>query len=60
MQIRTVDSAVTQTQMPGAPDGKYVVMQFQTAFVNKNSATETVTFILEKDGLWRADGYYIK
>jgi serine/threonine protein kinase len=60
MQIRTVDSAVTQTQMPGAPDGKYVVMQFQTAFANKNSATETVTFVLEKDGQWRADGYYIK
>jgi hypothetical protein len=60
MQIRTVDSAVTQTQMPGAPDGKYVVMQFQTAFANKNSATETVTFVLQKDGQWRADGYFIK
>jgi hypothetical protein len=60
MEIRTVDSAATQTQLPGAPDGKYVVMQFNTAFANKNSATETVTFSLEKDGQWRASGYYIK
>jgi hypothetical protein len=60
MEIRTVDSAVTQTQLPGAPDGKYVVMQFNTAFANKNSATETVTFSLENDGQWRASGYYIK
>jgi hypothetical protein len=60
LKIRTVDSTVTETQMPGAPDGKYVVMQFETAFAKKNSAIETVTFVLEKDGQWKADGYYIK
>ena len=60
LEIRTANSAVTETQMPGAPDGKYVVMQFETAFAKKNSATETVTFVLEKDGQWKADGYYIK
>jgi len=60
MEIRTVDSAVTETQMPGAPDGRYVVMQFETAFAKKNPATETVTFVLEKDGQWKAGGYYIK
>jgi serine/threonine protein kinase/tetratricopeptide (TPR) repeat protein len=60
LKIRTVNSAVTETQMPGAPDGRYVVMQFETAFADKNSAIETVTFSLEKDGQWRASGYYIK
>ena len=60
MEIRTVDSAVTETQLPGAPDGRYVVMQFNTALANKNSAVETVTFSLEKNGQWKADGYYIK
>ena len=60
LEIRTVNSAVTETQLPGSPDGKYVVMQFQTVFTDKNSATETVTFLLEKDGQWRASGYYIK
>ncbi|HUC84310.1 MAG TPA: DUF4019 domain-containing protein, partial [Candidatus Acidoferrales bacterium] len=60
LEVRTVDSAVTETQLPGAPDGRYVVIQFQTAFAKKNSATETVTCSLEDDGRWRASGYYIK
>ena len=60
LEIRTMDSAETLTQMPGGPDGKYVVMQFQTAFASLNPATETVTFVLEKDGRWKASGYYIK
>jgi Protein of unknown function (DUF4019) len=46
--------------LPGAPDGNYVVMQFDTSFANKKSAVETVTFIEEKDGKWKAAGYYIK
>jgi serine/threonine protein kinase len=60
LEIRTVDSAVTETQLPGAPDGKYVVMQFAAAFAGKHSATETVTFLLDANGTWKADGYYIK
>jgi Protein of unknown function (DUF4019) len=46
--------------LPGAPDGNYVVMQFDTSFQNKKSAVETVTFMQEKDGKWKAAGYYIK
>ncbi len=48
------------TSLPGAPDGEYVVMQFQTSFQNKKSAIETVTAMLEKDGAWRIAGYYIR
>ncbi len=57
---REVKSAQLMTEMPGAPDGKYVVMQFNTSFAAKKSAIETVTFMLEKDGHWKAAGYYIK
>ena len=46
--------------LPGAPDGNYVVMQFNSSFGNKKAAVETVTFMQEKDGKWRAAGYYIK
>jgi hypothetical protein len=56
---RKLKSAQTMTEMPGVPDGQYVVMKFETSFANKRSATETVTFMLEKDGQWRASGYYI-
>ena len=46
--------------LPGAPDGKYVVMSFETVFEHKKSAVETVTFMLDKDAKWRAAGYFIK
>ncbi len=46
--------------LPGAPDGEYVVVQFKTSFENKQSAIETVTPMLDSDGVWRVSGYYIK
>ncbi|MEJ2156885.1 MAG: DUF4019 domain-containing protein [Desulfobacteraceae bacterium] len=49
-----------RTSLPGAPDGQYVVIQFSTAFENKQSAIETVTPMLDADGKWRVSGYYIK
>ena len=51
---------VYKTSVPGAPDGEYVVIQFQTIFEHKASAIETVTPSKEKDGAWRVSGYYIK
>jgi serine/threonine protein kinase len=57
---RKIKSAQELTSLPGAPDGRYIVMQFETSFANKKSAVETVTFMLGKDGQWRAAGYYIK
>jgi len=45
--------------LPNAPKGKYVVIQFETAFEN-TKAVETVTPMLDKDGKWRVSGYYIK
>ncbi len=46
--------------LPGAPDGEYVVIQYETTFENKKSSVETVTPMLDKDGKWRVSGYYIK
>jgi hypothetical protein len=57
---RTLKSAQAMTKLPGAPEGQYVVMQFETSFANKKSAIETVTFMLEKDGQWKSAGYFIK
>ncbi|MBN1870682.1 MAG: DUF4019 domain-containing protein [Candidatus Omnitrophica bacterium] len=48
------------TTLPGAPDGEYVVIQFETIFENKELAIETVTPMRDADGLWRVSGYYIK
>ena len=48
------------TTIPGAPDGRYVVIKFNTSFANKKSATETVTPKLEPNGQWLVSGYYIE
>jgi hypothetical protein len=57
---RTVTSAKYSTSLPGAPDGEYVVIQYEASFENKQSAVETVTPMKDKDGEWRVSGYYIK
>ena len=57
---RKVQNTLFRTSLPGAPDGKYVVITFETFFENKASAIETVTPMLEKDGNWRVSGYFIK
>lgn len=57
---REVKSKSYKTSLPGAPDGEYVVIQFETSFENKKSAIETVTPMMDRDGTWRVSGYYIK
>ena len=57
---RKVKSAAFKTELPGAPDGQYVVIQYDTSFEHKQSALETVTPMLDRDGKWRVSGYYIK
>ena len=57
---RKLVSAQYTTTLPGAPDGEYVVIQFDTRFANKKSAVETVTPMKDADGVWRVSGYYIK
>ena len=53
------DAKFTHT-MPGAPDGQYVVIQYETVFEKKASAIETVTPMLDQDGQWKVSGYFIR
>lgn len=57
---RNLKSAKYTTTLPGAPDGQYVVIQYETSFRNKQHAIETITPMLDKDGKWRVSGYYIR
>ncbi len=53
--------AATHTEnLPGGPDGKYFLLQFDTTFAKKENAEEMVTLVKEKDGNWRVAGYFIK
>ncbi|MEZ5330865.1 MAG: DUF4019 domain-containing protein [Thermoanaerobaculia bacterium] len=56
---RELDSSTPMTEMPGAPDGRYVVIEFVTSFEHKAQAVERVTPRLE-DGVWRVAGYYVR
>lgn len=60
MLSRKVKFAEYTTSLPGAPDGQYVVIQYDTSFENRKSAVETVTPMLDKDGQWRVSGYFVK
>lgn len=57
---RKLKSATPRTELPGVPDGSYVVIEFESSLENKKSAVETVTPLLDKDGTWRVSGYYIR
>ena len=57
---RDLKTKTYKTSVPGAPNGEYVIIQFQTKFENKESAIETVTPVKEQDGVWRVSGYFIK
>ncbi len=59
LKSRTVKSATPATKLPGAPEGEYVVFDFDAIFEQK-PAGERVTVVRDKDGSWRVVGYFVK
>jgi hypothetical protein len=57
---RKVTARQYSENVPGGPDGKYVTIQYETVFENKASAVETITPMLDPDGIWRVSGYFIR
>ena len=57
---RELASKQYATELPGAPDGEYVIIQFATSFENKKTAVETITPMLAPGGSWKVSGYFIK
>jgi len=60
LKSRKLRSATFKTSLPGAPDGEYVVIQYDTRFEKKEAAVETVTPMREKDGSWKVSGYFVR
>jgi hypothetical protein len=56
---KRVTAQFTRT-LPGAPDGEYVVIRYETTFQKKKSSVETVTPMKDNDGVWRVAGYTIQ
>ena len=57
---RNLKHTQNATSLPGAPDGSYVVILYESSFENKKSAVETIVPMLDKDGRWRVSGYFIR
>lgn len=57
---RKVKTARLANTLPGAPDGQYVLIQFESAFERKREAVETTTMMLETNGQWLVSGYFIR
>lgn len=57
---RKLVAANYSRQLPNAPAGEYVVIQYQARYENRPLAVETVTSMREADGRWKVAGYYIR
>jgi hypothetical protein len=57
---RKMKSVEYTRTLPGAPDGEYVVIRYETSFEAKRSAVELVIPMFDGDGRWRVSGYHIK
>lgn len=56
---RELISTTLATELPNVPTGEYVVLQFKTAFAERERAAEMITLKLD-DGSWKVAGYYIR
>jgi hypothetical protein len=58
LRSRSLVAARYTTSLPKAPDGEYVVVQYEGTYADESWA-ETVTLKKDPDG-WRVAGYFIK
>ena len=61
VKSRELKSATYTRTLPGAPQGEYVVIQYESRFERvSTSMIETITPMREADGSWKVSGYFIR
>ena len=60
LSSRKFKSAEYSKELPGAPEGEYVVLKYDSAFEKKAVAEETVITVLSQDLTWHVTGYSVK
>ncbi|WP_263787705.1 DUF4019 domain-containing protein [Salinibacter grassmerensis] len=58
LRSRSLVAARYTTSMPNAPEGEYVMAQYETSYGDKETV-ETVP-LKKDDGTWRVAGYFVK
>lgn len=59
LQSRTLVELRRDPELPGAPPGDYVIVEYRTRFVNDPATTEQVIMLIE-NGVWRGFGYSVR
>lgn len=57
---RQLKSATYTTKLPNTRPGEYVVIQYDTSYEKAPGMLEIVIVELEKNGVWKVSGYFIK
>lgn len=60
LKSRKLSSFELKHSLPGAPDGEYVVIQYDTQFEHKAHAVETVIPMHDQDGSWKVSTYFVQ
>ncbi len=60
VKSRTLKSATFSRTLTGAPDGEYLMIQYETQFEFRPQAIETLTTMKDRDNSWKVAGYFIK
>jgi hypothetical protein len=56
---RTQISARYATELPNAPAGEYVILQYRTAVAGDRTVVETIV-PMKEDGAWKVSGYFVR
>lgn len=61
LEQRKIKTAFFTTELPNAPSGEYVVVQFRSQFAQRDKAVlETVTLMRGEHTAWVVSGYYLE
>jgi len=60
LSSRKLRAAEYKAALAGAPEGKYVVVHYDSAFVKKGAAREIVTLMQVPDNSWKVVGYFVE
>jgi hypothetical protein len=56
---RTFRASQYFTDLPGAPSGEYVVIEYDSRFAAGDPMIERITPMKDPDGSWRVSGYFV-
>ena len=60
LRTRKAEKFARAHSLPGAPDGDYSIVEFESVYANGKQATEQVIWMFEADSVWRVSGYFVR